>query len=331
MQMDPGGLSFVKRLGRLERLVGVDRVHEFVGRAVVRTGGLGDVHADRHVVAVAHVDRPGERGDHPADGGSAASAVPKRLIAREGCLAGAFGEEGLHGVLQVLGVEEAGGDVADALVGAPHAVFEERAHHRLGRGVRLAAGPPPEHLRRPSSAPTARRPERLVDHVPALERRRVKSAPVNDQLAGARRPGALGHALGAAHAGRQPDDALDEPEARRLARQDDRTRGPARSPPSNRGSGPRDRRQRHVLELVCDLGEVREERGALLVPCPRRRDVDAAREDLAGGAPTSARGMTPSASSSAAIRSLTIRRRTGRAAASRSRPGRRRRRARSGR
>jgi hypothetical protein len=65
----------------------------------------------------------------------------------------------------------------------------------------------------------ARVGEHPVDDVPALERGGVVEFAGHHQLAGARRTGALGQALGAAHRRGQPDHGLHQPEASRLGRE----------------------------------------------------------------------------------------------------------------
>src|SRR3954451_20004575 len=128
-------------------------------------------------------------------------------------------EERAHRALEVLRREEGAPDLGDDRVGGPRAAVGLRADDALGRGMRAGGAARQALGERARGVVEAFVGEHAVDDVPALERRGGVEVAGHDDLAGARRPGALGETLGAAHRRRQTDDGLDEAEAGALGGQ----------------------------------------------------------------------------------------------------------------
>ena len=137
---------------------------------------------------------------------------------------------------------------------------------------RLVAACATRRARRPAGAANARaaasKPvvgQHPVDDVPALERRRVVELAGHHELLGPRGARALGQPLRAAHRRRQPDDDLDEPEARRLGGQQQvagqRELEGGRQAQRVRGE---DDRAGQLLDGVDRLQQLAPQRGALL-------------------------------------------------------------------
>src|SRR3954470_2479711 len=153
---------------------------------------------------------PSARQWSQAPSGAVAVAISAALVRG---LARPLLQEGPHGVLEVLGAEEAAGRLRDDRVRGPGAAVDLLAHDRLRRGVR-----PGRALREPPRVRAGRVVEAVVrqdavDDAPALERRGVVEVAGHHELAGAGWAGALGQALRAAHRRREADDGLDEAEA----------------------------------------------------------------------------------------------------------------------
>src|SRR4051812_42618870 len=141
---------------------------------------------------------------------------PGPLPPLESRLARPVVEERADRVLQVLGLEQAAGDVGSHLVGPLDPALEVGADDALRRAVRL---------RRSAGEPLGEAHPLLVelgvgkdsvDDVPALEGRRLVDAAAHHELPRPRRPGPLRHPLRPTGAGREADDRLDEAEPRRL-------------------------------------------------------------------------------------------------------------------
>src|SRR4051794_4724803 len=90
--------------------------------------------------------KAGSKLPRSADRGPRTAGTPGGLAALEGGLPRAVLEEAVDRVLEVLGGEQAGGELADTRVRAAHALVEEGPHHALGGRVR-ASGAGGEPLR----------------------------------------------------------------------------------------------------------------------------------------------------------------------------------------
>ena len=205
-------------------------------------------------------------------------------------------EEARHRVLQVLRGEQIREDARRHLVGLVHAARSEAADDPL-RGP-VGDGRPIGQLVRelhPLFEQLVVR-DHPVDHVPALERRGVVEAAAHHELGGSRRPRSLRHPLRAPGARRQPDDCLDQAEARRLRRPDHvaaerdlETGGQTEAVDQGKG------RDRQLLDPPHDRDQRAERVGgaALLLHPLEAVDVDPAGEDVALRAPDQGAGVGP--------------------------------------